>query len=563
LIASRLLHMLGLEGGWRDMPTAEHLTRARDAFRRHAWTEAYRLFVAAGRGESLGPDDLERLATAAYLTGRDAKSTDAWALAHQGYLGRGAADGAARCAFWLAFALMHLGERARASGWIARGRELLATASRECVEEGYLLLPIALQRLLASDPAGAYGLFCRADEIGHRFRDRDLIALALHSRGRVLIRMGEVQNGIRLLDEAMVGVEAGELSPLVVGDVYCSVIEGCLEVFDLRRAQEWTAALTRWCEAQPDLVPYRGQCLVRRAELLQLHGAWPEAVEVARQACDRLLHPSIQPASGAAFYVRGELHRLRGEVPEADDAYRQANRYGRKPQPGLALLRLAQGQTESAVTAIRLAVDDAHAIETRLQLLPAYVEVMVAAGDIEAARVAASELSKAAGDLDAPALNAVAAQAHGSVLLAATDARAALPVLRQAWTAWQEVGATYDAARVRVLIGLASRDLGDLDAAEMEFDAARWVFERLGARPALSRVEGFSRAVRPRAAGGLSAREIQVLRLVAAGKTNRQVASELFISERTVERHLSNIFNKLDLPSRAAATAYAYEHQLV
>ena len=545
------------------MATADNLNRGRDAFLCRAWTDAYVLLTAADGDEPLQPDDLERLATAAYLIGRDRDSAELWTRAHNLCLNLRAVDRAARCAFWLALGLMHQGERARAGAWIARASELLEHGHQDCVEHGYLLLPIALQRVFGGDAAGAYGLFCQAAEIGDRFGDRDLIALARHSRGRVLIRMGETQDGIRLLDEAMIAVDAGEVSPLVVGDVYCSVIEGCLEIFDLRRAQEWTGVLTRWCESQPDLIPYRGQCLVRRAELLQLHGAWPEALEAAQHACERLLQPSAQPASGAAFYQCGELHRLLGEFAEADDAYRQASRYGRKPQPGLALLRLAQGQTESAATAIRLAVADTHSIETRARLLPAYVEIMLAAGDIQAARVAADELATFADDLDAPMLNAVAAQGRGAVRLAEGDAGAALSLLRQAWSAWQEVEAAYEAARVRVLIGLASRDLGDMDAAEMEFDAARWIFDQLGARPDLARVEAFSRSVRPRAAGGLSAREIQVLRLVAAGKTNRQIASELFISERTVERHLSNIFNKLDLPSRAAATAYAYEHQLL
>lgn len=544
------------------MGTTENLTRARDAFLRRAWTDAYRLFAAANRDEPLQPDDLERLAIAAYLIGKDSESAELWTRAHQEFLRLDAVERAARCAFWLAVGLMHHGERARAAAWITRARELLQH-DRSCVEHGYLLLPPALQRVFGGDAAGAYDLFCQAAEIGDRFGDPDLIALARHSRGRVLIRMGEVQDGVRLLDEAMIAVDAGEVSPLVVGDVYCSVIEGCMEVFDLRRAQEWTGALTRWCESQPDLVPYRGQCLVRRAEILQLHGAWPEALEAAHEACERLLQPAPQPASGAAFYQCGELHRLRGEFAEADEAYRQANRYGRKPQPGLALLRLAQGQTESAATGIRLAVDEARGPETRSRLLPGYVEIMLAAGDVQAARRAADELAAAAEGLDTPVLHAVAAQARGAVLLAETDPRTALSVLRQAWTSWQEVDAAYEAARARVLIGLASRDLGDMDAAEMEFDAARWIFQQLGARPDLTRVEAFSRALRPTTAGGLSGREIQVLRLVAAGKTNRQIAGELFISERTVERHLSNMFNKLDLPSRAAATAYAYEHQLL
>jgi DNA-binding NarL/FixJ family response regulator len=543
--------------------TADNLNRGRDAFLRQRWTDAYGLLTTANRDEPLEPTDLERLATAAYLLGKDAESAEIWTRAHQEFLESGAVARAARCAFWLASGLMHQGERARAGGWITRARELLDNARQDCVERGYLLLPVALQRVFAGDAAGAYGMFCQAAEIGDRFGDRDLIALARHSRGRVLIRMGEIRDGVGLLDEAMITIDAGEVSPLVVGDVYCSVIEGCLEVFDLRRAQEWTAALTRWCEAQPDLVPYRGQCLVRRAEILQLHGAWSDAIEAARQACDRLLHPSPQPAAGAAFYQCGELHRLRGEFAAADDAYRRANRYGRKPQPGLALLRLVQGQTETATAAIRLAVDEAHGTETRPRLLAAEVEIMLAAGDLQAASLAADELTSLAGDLDAPVLTAMAAQARGAVRLAEGDAREALPVLRQAWTGWQEVDAAYDAACVRVLIGRACRELGDVDAAEMEFDAARWIFQQLGARPDHTRVEGLSRALKPASAAGLSAREMQVLRLVARGRTNREIASALFISDRTVERHVSNIFNKLDLPSRSAATAYAYEHQLL
>ncbi len=545
------------------MTREDVLRNGREAFARRQWTTACSYLTDADRESSLEPEDLQRLATAAYLIGKVAESTKYWARAHAEFLNRGEVERAARCGFWLAFGLMSQGDRARAGAWIARARRLIEDRHRDCVEHGYLLLPVALQSLLEGDAATAHSTLCRAAEIGDRFGDSDLIALARHSCGRVLIRMGEVREGVRLLDEAMVAVDAGDVSPLVVGDVYCSVVEGCLEVFDVRRAQEWTAALTRWCESQPDLVPYSGQCLVRRAEILLLHGAWPEAIDAAEQACQRLLKPYRQPASGAAFYQWGELYRLRGKFADAEECYRQASRYGRKPQPGLALLRLDEGQMDAATIAIRLALDEAKDRHVRSRLLPAYVDIMLAAGEVAAARDAAKELAIAAGDLDQPLLHACAARAHGAVLLAEGDGRGALPLLRQAWTIWQEIEAPYEAARARVLIGLACRDLGDRDAAEMEFDAARWAFEHLDARPDIGRVEALDRSDEAKSGGPLSARELQVLRLVAAGKSNRAIGLELFISERTVERHVSNIFDKLAVSSRAAATAYAYQHKLV
>ncbi len=389
------------------------------------------------------------------------------------------------------------------------------------------------------------------------------MTIALMGRGRTSIFLGRTAEGVALLDEAMVAVTAGEVSPIIAGDIYCSVIEACQEIFDLRRAQEWTAALGEWCEAQPDLVLYRGQCLVHRAEIMQLHGTWSDAMHEAERACERLAQPPGQPAIGAALYQVAELHRLRGEFVKAEDAYRRASQHGREPQPGLALLRLAQGQVDAARATIRRVVDEAQDRVTRSRLLAPYVEILLASGDVDAARAAADELSEIASNLDAPLLRAAAAHSQGAVLLAEEDAPAALAALRDAGAAWQELEAPCEAARVRVLVGLACRRLGDEDTAAMELDAARQAFGELGAAPDLAHVRELSREAVPGDAGGLTSREVEVLRLVATGKTNRAIADELFISEKTVARHISNIFTKLGLSSRSAATAYTYEHGLV
>ncbi|HWC43778.1 MAG TPA: helix-turn-helix transcriptional regulator [Actinomycetota bacterium] len=540
------------------------LHRGRSAFAANAWTDAVAGLAEADRAAPLGPDDLERLASAAYLTGRDAESADAWARAHHELLARGEPRRAARCAIWLGFGLLLRGETARASGWMARARRVLADGPPDLAEHGFLLWADAFRTIMAGDPVAALAGFEQAAAIGERRHDPDVAALGRVGAGRARIRLGDTGAGVALLDEVMVAVETGELSPIVVGDLYCTVIEGCQELFDLRRAQQWTAVLTGWCAAQQDLVPYRGQCLLHRAELLTLHGAWPDAMEETRQAAGRFLEPAGHPAAGAAAYQQGELHRLRGEAADAEAAYRQASRWGREPQPGLALLRLAQGQTAAAVAAIRRALDEAGDPVARARLLPAQVEIALAAGDVPAARAAAGELAGVAADLEAPLLAATAAAAEGAVLLAEGDPRAALAALRGAWTAWSELEAPYEAARAREGIGLACRALGDQDSAALELDAARWAYQRLGAAPDLARVEALaSDGGLDGTAGGLTAREVEVLRLVATGRTNRAIAAELVLSERTVDRHVSNILTKLGVPSRAAATAWAYEHRLV
>jgi DNA-binding CsgD family transcriptional regulator/tetratricopeptide (TPR) repeat protein len=544
------------------MSTVDALDQGRESFELQAWADAFAQLSVADGDTSLEPDDLVRLATAAYLLGRDDESAALWERAHHGFLSRDEEEPAARCAFWLGIGLLDRGELARGGGWLARARRLLDDGGRDCVERGYLLVPEVLQCLGRGDAATALALSGQAAEIGGRFDDPDLVGLARNLQGRVLISQGKTADGMSVLDELMIGVVAGEVSAVVAGLAYCSVIEACHEIFDLRRAQEWTTALTLWCETQPDLVPYSGQCLVHRAEIMQLQGTWPDAANAAQRACERFAGRPDQ-AAGAAFYQLAELHRLCGDFASAEEAYRGASRRGREPQPGLAQLWLAQGRVDPAPAAIRPVVDEAPARVARCRLLPAYVEIMLAANDVEAAGAATDELSEIADDLDAPLLRAFTAHAQGALRLVEGDAPAALVALRHGWTAWQKLDVPYEAARVRVLIGLACRKLNDEDTTQMELDAARSAFQQLGAAPDLARVEALSRKRPAEVPGGLTAREVEVLRLVAGGKTNRSIAADLVLSEKTVARHVSNIFGKLGLSTRAAATAYAYEHGLV
>ncbi len=529
----------------------------RDAFDRRAWARARTLLAAA---ESLDAADLQRLAVAAHLVGRDAESSLAWERAQRACERAADLDGATRCAFWLALLLLLRGEVARAGGWLARAERLVAEADGDCAAGSFLLVPVFLEALVAGDGSRAEALAGEILREARRFGDPDLLAFGLLCQGQAAIARGDTGRGLRLLDEVMLGVSAGEVSPIPTGIVYCAVIESCLDAFDLRRAAEWTEALNGWCTGQPDLVPYRGQCLVHRAQILQAHGAWDEAVGEADRA-RLLLSDPVHPALGLANYQQGELHRLRGRAADADRAYRAALEHGHEPEPGLALLWLAEGNVEAAVAAVRRMLHETGGPASRCGIRAAAVEILLAAGDIGGARAAEEELTRAADAIDAPLLRTIADAARGAVLLAEDDAASALGWYRSARAGWRDLRMPYEEALARVGIAQACLGLADRNAAELELDAARATFARLGARPALARVTRLmGRRLRPSV---LTERECEVLRLVAAGRSNREIADELIISTHTVARHVQNIFAKAGLSSRAAATAYAYEHDLV
>jgi DNA-binding CsgD family transcriptional regulator/tetratricopeptide (TPR) repeat protein len=424
-------------------------------------------------------------------------------------------------------------------------------------------MPLMFEHESRGDLNAAIATAAEAAQIGERFEEMDLLALAVHNQGHFLVTLGRSREGLELLDEAMVAVSTGELSPVVSGIVYCGVILGCQAAYEVRRAREWTAALTEWCEEQPDMVAFTGRCLVHRAEILRLQGAWAEALQEAQRASRRCVQGNNRRAAGEAAYLQGDIRRLQGDFAAAEDAYREASQLGREPQPGLALMRLEQGDRVAAVAAIRRAVGEATERPKRASLLPALVEIMLAVDDVREAHSACLELEEIAAAYEGGMLDAVVAHTRGAVDEAEGNSEAALTMLRRAFWAWQEFEAPYEAARARSLVALACRALGDDDAAAMELDAARNVFMKLGAGPDLARVDSLTSSAGPANVHGLTPRELQVLHLVAAGATNKAIAAELFISERTVERHVSNIFAKLGVTSRAAATAFAYDHQIL
>jgi DNA-binding CsgD family transcriptional regulator len=541
--------------------------KGRSAYQRRAWGDAFDALSAADAQGTLDADDVERLAWAAVLSGHEEASLGAFERLHELRLGAGDAARAARAAFWLGLRLMSFGEPARGSGWVARAQRLVTDEAPDSVERGYLLLPQVFRASATGDHEAGRVAAAEAGRIGERHGDADLIALARSFEGRALMRQGRLVEGLPLLDEAMLAVTSGQLSPLVTGLIYCAAIAACQQSYALDRAREWTTALHGWCEAQPQMATFAGACLVHRSEIMQLGGAWPQALEEARRASTHLSRTN-DVELGNALYQEGELHRVAGQLAEAEAAYTRASERARDPQPGFALLRMAQGRLDVAEAAMRRVLAATSDPLKRTRYLPAHVEIMLASGDLEEARRASDELGALAERFGMELLGAAAAHAKGAVALAAGAARAAIEPLRAAQETWLRAGAPHLAARARLLVGKAFLALGDRDGALLELDGARKVFVQLGATPDVVAVDALSAPAAPAPAAaadthGLSARELEVLRLVAAGKTNKEVARQLFVSERTVDRHVSNIFVKLEVPTRAAATAWAYRHGLI
>jgi DNA-binding CsgD family transcriptional regulator len=537
------------------------LARGREHYRLKAWAEAYISLTRADGRSLLGAEDLELLAVSAYLVGRDSQYLDALDRAYRAHLAAARSTRAARCAFWIGVRFLLRGEAGRATAWHARAGRLLDHVSGDCVERGYMLVPVAEQRLRSGDTQGAFSVAGAAADAGERFGEADLVAIARHLQGRARLAEGLVKEGLSLLDEAMLAVTSGELSPIPTGLLYCSIIDCCRSVHALERAREWTAALARWCDGQPEMVSFTGACRVHRAEILQLCGDWSAAIDEARRARERAATDRL--SAGEAAYQLGEISRLRGESAVAEDWFRSASEGGREPQPGLALLRMAQGRVGAAVAAMRRVMGGTADPRMRTRLLPAYVEILLAGGEVAEARASSDELQAIAERFETGVLCALALQARGVVELAEGNATAALDLVRRAGSIWAEMEAPYPAAQARVVAGLACRALGDDEGCRLELDAARRVFARLGAAPDAARVDALAKPNSSRRPHGLTPRELEVLRLIAAGKTNKAIASALFLSEKTVDRHVSSILGKLNVPSRAAATAFAYEHELV
>ena len=534
---------------------------ARAAYCRRRWDEAYGGFRQAVVAE-LAADDALALADSAWWLGHVDESIEAGQAAYRRHLAAGKHRGAASAALQVAVNHLLRGEEIDGSGWMARAMELLADAP-ESAEAAYLRYFTEVEAGIgAREDDAAEAVIAAAHAVaedGRRLGDAGLVAAGTLGEGRVLVKMGRVAEGMGLLDRGMLIVLDGDVAPDLTGNLYCHMIAACHELADIQRAAHWTAALERWLATLPAAVVFTGICRVHRSQILQVIGDWDRAERVARQVCVDLDAVMLSTAA-EGHYQLGEINRLRGRLAAAEQEYAWAHRLGRDPQPGLALLRLAQGRVAAAGAAVRAAlVAETGDRLVRARLCAAQVEIALAAGDPVAARAAAEELTETAAEFASPGLTADANRATGAVLLAEGDAARALATLHEACRRCVELGAPHECALTRVLLADSYAALGDAEAAARELDAADATFAELGAVTARATVAARRGSTAHR---GLTGRELEVLACLAAGRSNREIAAALVISDKTVARHLSHIFAKLGVTSRTAAAAYAFEHGL-
>lgn len=541
------------------MSVVEELVRAREAYDRREWIEAYE-GLSGNPPDKLTADDFARLGTAAFLMGRRNDCIQALQRAHAAHLSAGDVPGAVRAAFWLSRVLLDSGEAAVAGGWIARARRLLEDLDADVAELGYVRMFDFFENLFSGRFEAAGEVAGEVEEYGRRFTDPNLLAMGRCMRGRLMMYAGQVPDGLSLLDEAMAAVSADEVFPVFAGEIYCALIEACQEVSDFGRAAQWTHMLTEWCDGQQGLLAFTGQCAVHRGQIMRVRGAYAEALDEFDRAQRRYAAQGAASAAGLALAERGDVLRIRGDYAAADEAFEQALGFGHDPQPALSLLRLAQGRVGAAVAAVRRLLAEPRDPVHRSQVLAAAVEVLLEDGAVDEAADLAAELSDVAERFRCTALNAAARRALGQVGLVRGEHSRAVSELQQAARLWSGLTAPYESARSRMLLGQALRALGDEESGVAELDAARRAFADLGAAPAERHVD---QLLRPQVPGGLTAREVEVLRLVAGGMSNSEIAASLVLSEKTVARHMSNIFGKLDVRSRTAAAAFAHQHQLV
>jgi DNA-binding CsgD family transcriptional regulator len=535
-------------------------TAAREAYDRRDWEVAREGFAAAAAAGELSADDTFAWADAAWWLGRVPESLAAGEQAYRRFLEGDRPARAAMAAIHIAVDLLLRGDEVVGSGWLRRAERLLEDHP-DSAERGYLTYLLGVEAALGGDELDAVAVTAaHVGELGERHDDPNLVALGILGQGRARVKQARVDEGLALLDEAMVAVLTEDLSPEWAGNIYCHLMSACHELGDVRRAVAWTRATTSWLATLPEAVLFTGICRVHRSQVLQASGGWDEAAAEAARVCEDLEHIHVASAAEAHYQV-AELCRLRGDLAGAERAYEAARARGRDPQPGLALLHLAEGRAGVAAAGLAAAVAGVTDPLARLRLRAAQAEVALATGDADLAEQACTEVATIADRYGSDGFVATAHAARAACLLAAGRPGDALTLAREACRTWRALGVPYEAARVGVLLARACEALDDHDGARRELDAAARVFERLGATRDVEVVAALTG--RPRDEDGLTRREVEVLAEVARGSTNREIASALVISEKTVARHLSNIFTKLGCSSRTAAAAYALERGLV